>query len=161
MPDTPLLVRGRAFGRAMRKLSPELRAMDPCELTLLERPTRTDYALRLALWNEIRLAAEECREADPLRVYRGICSGSHWRQNVLSRPEKVAWLLSPAVDLRADLRPLLSHLVERSHALSSLDLCDRDGRPQLEVIRQVLRALEMLERLSHAAGLLGRPDSRS
>lgn len=139
------LVEGAAFRTAVEKLPSELLAKTEEELRELARPTYVDYALRNALWNEVRIAQANFTKVQPGRVFAGICSRQHYSQNVLGNPAKLAWLLQPVKVYEESLEPLLVVTVERFYEILRLDIRDERGRVQPAVARLVLEAGKAVE----------------
>jgi hypothetical protein len=139
------MIEGEAFEKALEKVPDEYWAMSEEELRDLAKPSRTDYALKLAFWNEIRLAGECITTIKPQRIYGGICSYANWHQNMLSVPEKLAWLLSPLRDFQQSLEPLLYCMVERYWEIMQLPFYDKKGNVITGNVKAVLQVSKQVE----------------
>src|ERR1035437_6862493 len=139
------LIEGDALSNAVMKVPSELWTLDESALRDRAKPTRTDYGLRLALWNELRIASAENRPIPPGRIYAGICSAQHWYQNVLGNPEKLAWLLVPLQEYEQSLEPLLALSTERLFEILNMSIYDTKGNPVPALVKLVLRARDQLE----------------
>lgn len=174
------LVDSDAFARAVERVPADYWERPDDELHVMAEPSRTDYALKCALWNEVRRATsnplEEKRIA-PREVFGGICSEALFYNHVLGNPAKVAWLLSPIREYEKMVTPLLYCWIERQWEILNLPLLDKKGRVMSSVGKLIAqvgkqiedRALGMpVDRKAHLhAGLgagntpaaLGAPDS--
>jgi hypothetical protein len=139
------LIEGEAFEKALEKVPDEYWTLSEEELRELAKPSRTDYALKLAFWNEIRLASEYITTIKPQRIYGGICSYANWHQNMLSVPEKLAWLLCPLRDFQQSLEPLLVCMVERYWEIIKLPFYDKKGNVIAGNVKAVLQVSKQVE----------------
>jgi hypothetical protein len=139
------LIEGEAFEKALEKVPDEYWTLSEEELRELAKPSRTDYALKLAFWNEIRLASEYITTIKPQRIYGGICSYANWHQNMLSVPEKLAWLLCPLRDFQQSLEPLLVCMVERYWEIIKLPFYDKKGNVMTGNVKAVLQVSKQVE----------------
>ncbi len=139
------MIEGEAFEKALEKVPDEYWAMSEEDLQKLAKPSRTDYALKLAFWNEIRLAGEYITTIKPQRIYGGICSYANWHQNMLSVPEKLAWLLCPLRDFQKSLEPLLYCMVERYWEIMQLPFYDKKGNVISANVKAVLQVSKQVE----------------
>ncbi len=139
------MIEGEAFEKALEKVPDEYWALSEEELQKLAKPSRTDYALKLAFWNEIRLAGEYITTIKPQRIYGGICSYANWHQNMLSVPEKLAWLLCPLRDFQKSLEPLLYCMVERYWEVMQLPFYDKKGNVIAGNVKAVLQVSKQVE----------------
>jgi hypothetical protein len=139
------MIEGEAFEKALEKVPDEYWAMSEEDLQKLAKPSRTDYALKLAFWNEIRLAGEYVTTIKPQRIYGGICSYANWHQNMLSVPEKLAWLLCPLRDFQKSLEPLLYCMVERYWEIMQLPFYDKKGNVISGNVKAVLQVSKQVE----------------
>ena len=138
------LIEGEAFKKAVKRIPERLLAMSEDELRELSKPNQTDYALKCALWNEIRLADQAGAPFKASRIYGGICTQPHWSANVLGNPEKLAWLLSPIRDYGKMLEPLLAVMVERYWQILRTPFFDEKG-PLPAVMKAVLQLGKQIE----------------
>src|ERR1035437_8789590 len=139
------LISGEAFKNAVSKVPSDLWEKEESALRALAKPTKTDYALRLALWNEIRLAQGNGQEVSAARVYTGICSYQHFYQNLLQVPAKLVWLLQPLKEYEESLEPLLIKIAERYSEILDMDVRDSKGRPNPALLRIQLDAMKTVE----------------
>ena len=69
--------------------------------------TEMDYFIKNAFWNEIRkYDAGLVNELEPKQVYTGLCTYTHWFNNILGNPLKFAWLLSPVTEVAIGVREI-------------------------------------------------------
>ncbi|MBY0472623.1 hypothetical protein K2X30_15770 [bacterium] len=139
------LIEGEAFEKALEKVPDEYWALSEEDLQKLAKPSRTDYALKLAFWNEIRLAGEYITTIKPQRIYGGICSYANWHQNMLSVPEKLAWLLCPLREYQKSLEPILYCMVERYWEIMQLPFYDKKGNVISGNVKAVLQVSKQVE----------------
>lgn len=139
------LIEGSAFSNAVAKVSPDLWSLDEEHLRERAKPTHTDYALRIALWNEFRIACSDGSTISPQRIYANICSYQHWWQNVLNNPAKVAWLMHPLQEHEDMLKPLLARISERYFEILNMDIYDSEGKPVPSLVKALLKAMEQIE----------------
>jgi hypothetical protein len=139
------LVEGDALEKAIKRVPKPLWELDEAELREKAKPTKTDYALRMALWNEFRLASRNNTPITASRIFDGICTYQHWYHNVLGNPAKVAWLLCPLQDFETSLEPLLTRIAERYDEIINLDIYDAKGKPDPALVKLVLKAMEQVE----------------
>lgn len=146
------LVEGESVEKAVKRVPADLWELEEKDIRDKAKPTKTDYALRLALWNEFRLAQGSGRTIKANRIFEGICTPQHWYQNVLTKPEKVAWLFSPLQEYEQSLEPLLVRVAERYDEIINMNVYDEDGKPNPALVKLVLKASELVEaRLRGAA----------
>jgi|GEM_PF-2625347 len=139
------LVEGGAFEKAVKKVPIEYWSCSEEELEKLAKPSRTDYALRVAFWNEVRLSGEYAAPIKPQRIYQGICSYANWHQNMLSVPAKLAWLLHPLRDYEKCLEPLLAVMVQRYWEIIQLPIYDEKGKVMVSSAKLILQLGKQLE----------------
>ena len=139
------LVEGEALAKAVKRVPRSLWEVDEAGLREKAKPTKTDYALRMALWNEFRLASRSGTRIIANRIYGGICSYQHWWSNVLGNPTKVAWLLCPLQDFETSLEPLLVRIAERYDEIINIDIYDAKGKPDPALVKLVLKAMDQVE----------------
>jgi hypothetical protein len=139
------LIEGDAFANAVSKVPMDIWKLGEDELKKRAKPTRTDYALRIALWNEFRISGVSGQPIPPSRIYVNICSYQNWYHNVLNNPNKLAWLLCPIQDYEDALRPLLLCVPDRYAEILNLDIHDESGKPVPSLVKLVLRAMEQIE----------------
>lgn len=139
------LFEGTALGKALSRVPKQYLDLSEEEARTLAKPTKTDYALRVSLWREITLSNETGDTISSSRIHRGVCSYQHFWQNVLGRPEKLAWLLQPVRDYEEMLEPLLLKAQERLYEIVTLDFKDKRGRPIPSLVRVLLDTTKMLE----------------
>lgn len=139
------LVEGGAFEKAVKKVPQEYWSCSEDELRELVKPSQTDYALRVAFWNEVRLSEQDKILIKPYRIYQGICSYANWHQNVLSVPAKLAWLLQPLRNYEKCLEPLLAVMVERYWEIIQLPIYDEKGSVQVSSAKLILQLGKQIE----------------
>ncbi len=150
------LIEGDAFKNAVKKIPEEILRLEEAEIRAIAKPTKTDYALRMALWNEFRIAHDTRGTIKPVRIYGGICTYTHWYQNVINVPEKLAWLLQPLQEYSQSLEPLLSRISERLFEILNMDVTDAKGKPNPGLLKIQVEAMKMIE-----GRLLGNPIQRT
>jgi hypothetical protein len=139
------MVEGDALEKAVKRVPKALWELGEAELREQAKPTRTEYALRMALWNEFRLASRNGTRIIASRIYTGICSYQNWFTNILGNPAKVAWLLCPLQDFEQSLEPLLARIAERYDEILNMDIYDAKGKPDPALVKLVLKAAEQVE----------------
>lgn len=136
------MVSSRAFKNAVKRVPEKCWGYRGQELTTMVRPTETDKALKGAFWNEIRLAcALTGNQVDITRVYAGLCTYTHFYNNILGNPLKLAWLLAPSLDLKVAARSLLLPAMDRLHKLLELDIIKPNGQIDTKAARVVLQGI--------------------
>lgn len=149
--EVPLLIAlsslklGIAFKRGLAKVPNELFEIPESELERRAKPTMVDHAIRVAFWNEVRIAEAESTSVNLNRVYSGICTYTHWYQNVLNRPEKLAWVVRPASTFQEALRPVLMMIARKYAQIISMDFTDKNGKPDIPTVRCILDAMNRVE----------------
>lgn len=148
----PICVEGVAFKNAVKRIPEELLSKNEEELRVLAKPTRTDYAIRTALWAEYRHVRDTGNKIPPARIYEGICAYQHWYHEIINVPEKLAWILQPIDEFERQLEPLLIKISERYQELINLNIYDKKGQVIPSVAKIVLEAMKGVEyRLKGAA----------
>lgn len=139
------LIEGTSFANAAAEIPEELWRLKEEELRAKVKPTSTDYALRVALWNEFRISCATNEKIPVKRIHAHICSYQHLWQNILGNPEKLAWLLQPLQEYEDLLKPLLVRVYENYSEILDMDVHDEDGRPVPALVKAKLRAMEQIE----------------
>lgn len=138
------LVEGAAFKNALRKVDSRLLKLSTQELENQLHPTEVDYLLKNAFWHEIRKAAYNNQKVHPEDVFGGLCSYTHWFNNILNNPKKLAWLLSPCLDVRNGVNELKLWILQKVREILTLKLEDKDGNPNISVIKEVIKVSTLL-----------------
>ncbi len=141
----PVVVDNDAFINAVKKISPELLEKTEEELRNIAKPTRTDYAIRMSLWNEIRLAQVQSRQVRPLNIYSGISSYNNYYYNILNNPEKLAWVLQPVQEYEKEVQSMLPRVTDRYYELINMDIKDDKGHVNPALARILLSAIKQIE----------------
>lgn len=139
------LVEGGAFEKAVKKVPQEYWSRSEDELRELAKPSQTDYALRVAFWNEVRHSEQDKIPIKPHRIYQGICSYANWHQNVLSAPAKLAWLLHPLRNYEKCLEPLLVVMAQRYWEIIQLPIYDDKGNVMVSSAKLILQLGKQIE----------------
>lgn len=99
-------VKGVAFKNAI--LNSEVQKLMLLTTEQLEEKfnyTGIDLLLKNAFWNEVRKVEHKLEdEIVPENVFKGICTYTHWFNNILNNPPKLAWMLSPITDVAFGVR---------------------------------------------------------
>jgi hypothetical protein len=138
-------IKSDALKAAMKKVPESYWGLEEAVLREQAKPTRTDYALRMALWNELRIAHARGEPVKASRIYEGICSYQHWWSNVLNVPEKLAWLLCPLQDYTRSLEPLLVRIAERYQEILDMDVRDSKGRINPALLKIQVETMKAIE----------------
>ncbi len=142
------LVDSEAFVRAVEGVPADYWERPDSELQVMAEPSRTDYALKCALWNEIRRATNDPtseKRIAPREVFGGICSEALFYGHVLANPAKVAWLLSPIREYEKMITPLLYCWIERQWEILNLPLIDKKGRVMANVGKLIAQVGKQIE----------------
>lgn len=139
------LVQGDAFADAVSGVPVELLGLESDALEQRFRPTRTDWALKCAFWNEIRNSPGSPGSIKPSRIFGGICSEQHWYGHFLKDKARVAWILSPARNYEQELESLLPLVAAKAHEILTIDYRDDRGRPVPGLLKLVLQAAKLVE----------------
>ncbi len=138
--DLGELVEGVAFKNALKKVPQNLLKIGTDELEKKISPTVTDYFLKNALWNEIRKAVCFDQKILPEHVYTGLCTYTHWFNNILNNPVKLAWMVSPCMDISYGVREVRHWLLGSLHKVFTTKIVDSNGNPNINVIRELVKA---------------------
>lgn len=142
------LIDSEAFARAVDRVPADYWERPDAELQVMAEPSRTDYALKCALWNEVRRATSnplEKKRIAPREFFGGICSEALFYNHVLANPAKVAWLLSPIREYEKMITPLLYCWIERQWEILNLPLLDKKGRVMSSVGKLIAQVGKQIE----------------
>lgn len=137
-------VSGVAFKRAVSKIRKDTLRKSATELEYYFEPTATDFNLKANLWNEVFKRYNNPAPIDPRSIYEGTCSYTHWYNNILGNPTRLAWLVSPA----NCLQELIEHhcVLALSELREILDLdIKKDGKYQYKIMDAKIRIFELLD----------------
>lgn len=128
----------------VRSIPTNLRQYTYEYLEKLAKPTKTDWQLRMAFWNELRLASEFNRPIEISHLYRGICTYQHWRQRVVPNKKRLAWILYPNFDefthrMVSDV--VLVKIRAWIDRQEIYDLCYKDSGKDCDRLREILSLL--------------------
>lgn len=87
-------VKGSALSNSVAKAPKEILELSREELEFRFRPTNVDIILKQNFWLEILKRFNRPDKIDPKIIYEGVCSYTHWYNNFLGNPLRLAWLLS-------------------------------------------------------------------
>jgi len=136
------LVKGSAFRSAVNRVPLAVWSLSEQDLVDKLRLSDTDSALKGAFWNEFRLMfAHSSQELELSRVYGGICTYTHFYNNILGHPEKLAWLLSPCVDLEIAARSLIMPALSRLRDLLEISIYQENGKVDPDAVKILLQTL--------------------
>jgi hypothetical protein len=142
------LVESEAFARAVDRVPADYWERPDAELQVMAEPSRVDYALKCALWNEVRRASADPTSEKRIaarEIFGGICSEGFFYGHVLANPAKVAWLLSPIREYEKMIYPLLYCWIERQWEILNLPLTDKKGRVMASVGKLIVQVGKQIE----------------
>ncbi len=150
-PNFPIsLVRGKAFQSAVRNIPQHLRGIPEEALRQTLKPTQTDIALKMALWNELRVAVHTGKPVIQQRIVAGICTYANWSSRILKNPERLAWILAPSHEFSFALRTLYLPLMKRAHEILALNIMKADGSVN---IAQLKVQVSLFSQIINCAGV--------
>jgi len=122
--------------------------MTTSHLETLFSPTQTDRALKRNFWLEVFKRIDTTEKIKPSLIYEDLCTYTHWYNNILGQPFRLAWLLKTSDNI--------SELIE-SHNLLALQkmreilLLDssKENKPDHKVIDAQIRIFETLSNLQN------------
>ena len=135
----------KAFKEAFQKIPEDIINLSSDELLTSFKPTKVDYALRSAFWNEFRLASLNSEKIILKRVYVGICTYQHFYHNVLNNPYKLAWLIQPYADYEKEIEPLIMKSVERLNDILNLPIIDDKNKVDSKAAKVLLDAIKLVD----------------
>jgi len=138
------LIKGTAFQNAVKRVPLDLWGLSESELKSFIQITNVDYALKYALWHEVRHALLFGSKISPLKVYVGICSYTHF-YSVIGNPHKLAWMLSPIMQFQELSRLLAEPLLDRARSILELPIVDESGKVNGPVINFILELTVKLQ----------------
>lgn len=142
------LVEGVAFKNAIKKIPKPLLQKSSEQLETEVKPTEMDYFIKNAFWNEVRRALLRSRKIEPEDVYGGICTYTHWFNNILNNPKKLAWMISPCSDVKNGVAELKHWLLHKIREVLSLSVTNADGSPNQAIIKEVIKCTEVVFKLN-------------
>ena len=139
------IVESKAFKEAFAKIPDSIIKLNSEELQTKFRPTKVDYALRSAFWNEFRLSTLNLEKIVLNRVYSGICTYQHFYHNILNNPLKLAWLIQPYSDYQKELEPLIMKSVERLNDLLNIPIIDSKNEVDARAAKVLLEVIKLID----------------
>ena len=142
------LIESDAIQRAIKNVPEKLWKMTDRELASEFAPNGTDWAIRVALWNEIRRATQDPTQQKKIaakEIYGGICSDTNFRWHILNNPVRVAWLFAPIRVYETMLEPLLYCGLQKYEEILNFPLYDKKGRPLPAVGKLIAQVIVQIE----------------
>jgi hypothetical protein len=124
---------------------PELFTMDERALRLAVRPTPNDNRLRLAFWNEYNRAQEQNTPMRMVSVFAGVVTHQFWDNHYLTKPENVAWLITPPASYLVMAEEALAHGIERLRDILDLPVVDAYGKVNVKLGELQAKIVAMLD----------------
>ena len=81
---------------------------------------------------------------DTKNVYGYICTYTHFYNNILKKPYKLAWILSPILGITNSLISFQSLIIEKINEILQADICYINGKPNNKVIEAKVRVFEVI-----------------
>lgn len=114
--DDPVDYFRRPLREAVDAIPENILEMTEGELQNRIRPTEKDWAIRNRYWDLVKLAKDEARVGGRYymnEIYSGICSAPHFSAKWLTDPYRVAWLLLPIENEKAQATQTYHFLVQK------------------------------------------------
>lgn len=135
-------VKGAAFKSAISKVSPHLFKQPENLLETQINPTAMDFELKRSFWIEYQKARLQNRKMEIKNVYKQICTYTHFYNNVLNRPSKLAWLVAPISGILSCLEGFQDVILNNIFEVLKMDNCYKNGAPNLRVIAAQVKVFE-------------------
>lgn len=137
-------VKGAGFKNAVRNIPSELFKTSELQLEVQIRPTEMDYQIKESFWMEYQRARRMGRKMEIKNIFGPICTYTHFYNNILQRPPKLAWVLSPINGPLYGLPGFQDLIFERIFEILKTDICYKNGRPNCKIIDAQIKLFEIL-----------------
>ncbi len=136
-------VKGAAFSKAFSSIPVNLLKLTSIDHEQQFTPTDMDRVLKNRLWLEIFKRFGNPSKIDSKVVYQGVCTYTHWYNNILGTPSRLAWLLAPANCLH-ELIEIHCHLaLAEAREIMKMDNL-QNGKAQNSVMKAKIKIFEAL-----------------
>lgn len=134
-----------SLASAIQNIPESLLSLDYEELEELARPTEKDRLLKISLQGEIDRALTRGEAILNSNIVRGICNITHFNRNILTNPNKLAWMLtpSPKEEMRLQLYSEVADL--RLKEILNSDITTSTGRLDANAAKIVLQAIKLVK----------------
>jgi hypothetical protein len=117
---------------------------DDSRFEKLVRPTITDNLLRMSFWNEYyRVQGQGDTRMRPIHIYEAVCPRDQF-YNILQRPHRVMWILTPPQDQIQQMEVLLQKGIRRLDEILSLPMVT-DGKVNIAVANLIMKTAVVLD----------------
>ncbi len=126
----------------------------------LVRVNATDKRLRISFWIEYDRAQAGKRVMGMSNVFSGVCTRMYFDNEVLHRPGKLAWILTPPVAYTNVMEEALVFGVEKLRDILDIDLKDAKGQVNVKAGELLLKTIQFLDARVKGA-IVQKVDTRS
>ncbi len=137
-------VKGAAFKNAVMKVPEELFKKTEEQFCSLVSLTPMDYRIKESFWQEYARARLSSRKMDTKNIYGHICTYTHFYNNLLHNPNKLAWILSPIRGIPESLDSFKSLILNTIHELLMTENHYKNGRLNLGLIKEKIHIFRIL-----------------
>jgi hypothetical protein len=148
MPDFWLeTYKSKALSTAIRRIETATWDLTLKELDRRARPTPLDRQLKIRLWGSANVLGPGKRPKLK-NIYSGLCTYTHFYNNVLGRPDKLAWLLKPSSEFEFSLACLEHRIIGCVRDIIELTSpVQPNGSVNVSAANRILRGFELLNKL--------------
>jgi len=137
-------VKGAGFKNAVAKVPPHLFKLPEDLLETQLNPTAMDYEIKKAFWLEYQIAKTKNLKIDIGNVYKPICTYTHFYNNILNRPPKLAWILAPVSRVLYSLERFEDLILRNIFEILRMKNSYRNGGLNTRVASAQIKVFEVL-----------------
>ena len=140
----------KKLANAVESLPTDMKEATEADLRKMLKPGKLLYSLRNSFWKEFERARTKGQMMKNSNIVRNICTEVYFYKSVVTDPQKVAWITSPAQNYQSQVEALADKATDRLDELLSIEIHDEDGR--IDVRRGELLLKAIVEATNRAKG---------
>lgn len=141
------VIASAALLNAVKRIPSFLWILPPEELERRCEPTKVAIDLRDAFWRLVEKSLGPKGKKIQLAelAVEARCSYAHAYELLTSKPETLAWVLTPAIDLAEESVHLLPLVAEQMRKILDLPIEDGEGRVLVQNVKAQIKVFELLD----------------
>lgn len=120
----------------------------------------TDNRIRMGFWNEYNRACDRKKPMVMSSVYAGVCTAAYADHEVIARPQKLAWILTPPTSYTNTMEEALLFGIECLRDILETPLRTSSGGLDVKAAELVLKTVQFLDQRVKGA-VVQKVDTRS